>query len=177
MDEAAWIQQARKGDVGAFGHLVRAYQTPVYNLTYRMLGDRMEAEDAAQETFLRVFSSLEQYDPNRSFRTWLLSIAAHHCIDRLRRRKPVLSLDQVAPPADLQGPETALVRLEARERVQRLLMTLAPVDRAALTLRYWYDCSYAEIAEVMGMTVGAVKSRLHRARRALARTLEETDAL
>jgi RNA polymerase sigma-70 factor (ECF subfamily) len=173
MDEAAWIQQARAGDVDAFGHLVRLYQTPVYNLACRMLGDRMEAEDAAQETFLRAFRGLNRYDPGRSFRTWLLSIAAHHCIDRIRRRRPVLPLDGLPLGGDGEGPEAALERREAQERVQQLLMALPPVDRAAVTLRYWYDCSYEEIAGMLDLTVSAVRSRLHRARRTLARTLRE----
>ena len=173
MDEAAWIQRARAGDVDAFGHLVRLYQTPVYNLAYRMLGDRMEAEDAAQETFLRAFKSLDRYDPARPFRTWLLSIAAHHCVDRLRRRRPTLPLDGLALGGGGGRPEAALVRLEVQEQVQRLLATLSPTDRAAVTLRYWYDCSYEEIAGMLSLTVSAVKSRLHRARRAMAQALAE----
>lgn len=174
MDETGWIQRAREGDVGAFGRLVQTYQTPVYNLACRMLGDRMEAEDAAQETFLRAFRSLNRYDPGRPFLTWLLSIAAHHCIDRLRRRRPALPLDSLPLGSDGEDPEAALERREARERVQQLLMALSPVDRAAVTLRYWYDCSYEEIAGMLDLTVSAVKSRLHRARRRLARTLVET---
>jgi len=173
MDEAAWIRQAREGDLTAFGRLVRAYQTPVYNLAYRMLGDRMEAEDAAQETFLRAFENLNRYDMQRSFRTWLLAIAAHHCIDRIRRRRPTVPLDAIAPRSAAWGLEAVLARREAQERVQRMLACLSPTDRATVTLRYWYDCSYDEIAEVLGLTVSAVKSRLHRARRALARRLEE----
>lgn len=79
-DEVTWIQQAQKGDTDAFARLVQRYQTPVYNLAYRMLGERMEAEDAAQETFLRAFRNLSQYDPARPFRNWLLSITAHYCV-------------------------------------------------------------------------------------------------
>jgi len=168
MDEAAWIQQAREGDTGAFGRLVQTYQRPVYNLAYRMLGDRMEAEDAAQEAFLRTYRNLGRYDPERSFRTWLLSITAHHCVDRLRRRRPMVPLEKVPLVADVADPEGTVVQREAQERVQRLLMDLSPTDRAAITLLYWYDCSYVEIAEMLGLTVSAVKSRLHRARRALA---------
>ncbi len=175
MDEATWIQQARGGDVSAFGHLVQLYQTPVYNLACRILGDRMEAEDAAQETFLRAFRSLDRYDPDRPFRTWLLAIAAHHCVDRIRRRRPALSLEAVSLSEERDGPEAALLRLEVRERIQRLLLILSPTDRALVTLRYWYDSSYEEIAEMLGLSVSAVKSRLHRARRALAQALEEAE--
>ena len=180
-DEAEWIRRAREGDQVAFGHLVTAYQTAVYNLAYRMLGDAGEAEDAAQETFLRAYVHLQSYDPRRSFRTWLLSIASHYCIDRLRRRRITwLSLeDEIASPGHLTqpgpDPEAAVIRREREEQIQRLLAALSPTDRAAITLRYWYDCSYEEIAEMLSLTVSAVKSRLHRARRALARMLEEAE--
>jgi RNA polymerase sigma-70 factor (ECF subfamily) len=175
VDESVWIQQARAGNTAAFGHVVRTYQTPVYNLAYRMLGDRMEAEDAAQETFVRVFQKLDQYDPARPLRSWLLAIAANHCVDRLRRRRPTVSLNEALAVRGLPAgnPEVALVEKEGQERIQRLLMELKPVDRALVTLRYWYDCSYEEIAQAVDMTPSAVKSRLHRARGTLALALSE----
>ena len=86
-EEMAWVLQAQKGDDEAFTNLVGMYQKPVYNLCYRMLGEPEAAEDAAQETFLKAYQNLARYDADRSFATWLLSIAAHHCIDRLRRKK------------------------------------------------------------------------------------------
>ena len=86
-EEQAWVTQAQQGSDEAFTKLVETYQTPVFNLCYRMLGEPDLAEDAAQETFLRAFQHLHRYDQKRPFATWLLSIAAHYCIDRLRRRK------------------------------------------------------------------------------------------
>ena len=177
-DEADWIKMARAGDQSAFGRLVVAYQTPVYNLAYRMLGNAAEAEEAAQETFLRAYTHLRSYDPQRAFRSWLLSIASHYCIDRLRRRRITwLPLeDELAMPDSLTshspGPEAAVAQREREEHVQGLLTELSPTDRAAITLRYWYDCSYEEIAETLDLTVSAVKSRLHRARRTLAGTMQ-----
>ena len=85
--EQVWVEQARQGDKQAFSSLVGAYQKPIFNLTFRMLGNAEEAEDAAQETFLRAYASLHQYNPDHKFSTWLLSIANHHCIDRLRKRR------------------------------------------------------------------------------------------
>ena len=85
--EPVWIARAQKGSAEAFTHLVEAYQTPVYNLCSRMLGDAYEAEDAAQETFLRAYQNLKRYDDQRSFSTWLLSIAAHDLLCRLRQWK------------------------------------------------------------------------------------------
>ena len=99
-NETEWIRLAREGDQAAFGRLVVAYQTPVYNLAYRMLGDAGEAEEAAQETFLRAYTHLRSYDPQRPFCSWLLSIGSHYCIDLLRRRRITwLSFeDEIAAP-------------------------------------------------------------------------------
>jgi len=191
-NETEWVRLARAGDQAAFGRLVVAYQTPVYNLAYRMLGNAAEAEEAAQESFLRAYLHLHSYDPQRPFRSWMLSIASHYCIDRLRKRRITwLSFeDEIAAPDEAAGPaaahfvtshspnpEAVVVQQEQEEQIQRLLAALSPTDRAAITLRYWYDYSYEEIAEALNLTVSAVKSRLHRARRSLARMLESTDVV
>jgi len=175
-EEMTWVLQAQQGSDEAFTNLVETYQKHVYNLCYRMLGEPESAEDAAQETFLRAFQHIHRYDRKRPFATWLLSIAAHYCIDRLRRRKfSMASIDQdeeeggfELPDADAPNPESEVVYNEQREQMQGLLKRLDSVDRAAIVLRYWNDCSEAEIAEALNLTVSAVKSRLHRARRELA---------
>jgi len=176
--EHAWIEQALRGNKVAFGHLVRAYERPVYNLAYRMLGNGAEAEDAAQETFLRAYTKLATYQPERKFVNWLLSIASHHCIDRLRRsgRAPQLSLDGPMPPqwetSHEPRPDQVVSQKQEQEQVRSALDTLPAEYRAAVVLRYWYDLSYEEIAEVMSTTESAIKSRLHRARRMLAEQLQ-----
>jgi RNA polymerase sigma-70 factor (ECF subfamily) len=177
-DEQTWVEQAVEGDRAAFGRLVEAYQKPVYNLAYRMLGNPLEAEDAAQEAFVRAYSKLHTYRPERKFSTWLLSITSHHCIDRLRRRRFVwLSLDEPLPPASLASehglPEEAALRGETRDEVRVLLSGLEPTYRAPIVLRYWHELSYSEIADTLGITVAAVKSRLHRARLKMARQAAE----
>ncbi|MBN2387056.1 MAG: sigma-70 family RNA polymerase sigma factor [Anaerolineales bacterium] len=177
-DEKAWVLQAQSGDDEAFTKLVETYQTPVYNLCYRMLGEPEAAEDAAQEAFLKAYQNLTRYDPERSFATWLLSIAAHHCIDRLRRRRfASFSIDGDGddddPPIEIPDrnapdPEAETLRREQQRRLQQLLQTLDPTDRAAMVMRYWHQASEVEIAQALDLTVPAVKSRLHRARKALA---------
>jgi len=167
--ELEWLKLAQRGDRAAFARLVQAYQGPVYNLCYRMLGNAAEAEDATQETFLRVYTKLNTYSQDHKLSSWMLSIASHYCIDRLRRRRgETLSLDEepVAAilPAHEAGPEESALTAEAREAVQAAVNRLDPAYRVPLILRYWHDLSYAEIADVMGLTVQAVKSRLHRAR-------------
>jgi len=100
-----WIEKACHGDDEAFAMLVNTYQTPVYNLCYRMLGEATAAEDAAQETFWRAYQALKRYDPQRSFATWLLSIAAHYCIDQQRKQRAgIFELDEF-PDFDLADPE------------------------------------------------------------------------
>ncbi len=180
-EEMTWILQARQGNDEAFTRLLEQYQTPVYNLCYRMLGEPEQAEDAAQESFLRAYQNMTRYDPQRPFATWLLSISAHHCIDRLRRRRFTLfSLDAERedddrpielPDVHALDPEREAVRRDEQPEVQSALHGLEATDRAAIILRYWYDFSEVEIAESLHLTVSAVKSRLHRARKAVARLL------
>ncbi len=173
--EQLWLDQARRGDREAFGRLVEAYQTPVYNLAYRMLSNRGEAEEAAQEAFIRAFTRLDSYDPAHKFSTWMLSITSNYCIDLLRKRRAVLlSIDEPLPPHEnLQverekAPEAQAVQSEQQETVQQLLAALPEEYRQAVVLRYWYEMSYEEIAAAMDTTVSAIKSRLFRARRQLA---------
>ena len=171
-NESQWLIDAQRGDAQAFSALVEKYQRPVYNLCCRMLGNPQDAEDAAQETFLRAYKAMKRYDRKRSFSTWLLSIAAHYCIDQIRRRRYTLVSVEELPVPDLPdlkpGLESGLSRREEQRRVRALLDVLDPTDRAAVVMYYWYDFSYKEISEALSLTLSAVKSRLHRARRAMA---------
>jgi len=184
-DEKAWVLQAQQGSDEAFTNLVETYQKPIYNLCYRMVGEPEEAEDAAQETFLRAYQNLHRYDPSRSFGTWILSIAAHYCIDRLRKRKFLMfSMDAEnedgssfeLPDLDSPNPEAESVTKEERDRLHLMLKDLDATDRAAVIMRYWYDFSEVEIAKSLKLTVSAVKSRLHRSRRALAGMWQENES-
>ena len=176
--EQRWVQRALAGETSAFSQLVEAYQKPVYNLAYRMLGNSVEAEDAAQETFIRAYTRLETYDPSRKFSSWMLSIASHYCIDLLRRRRVnLLSIDDLPPMVDLSMPRSAhpeqiVVADQVADEVQQLLQTLPPHYRVPVILRYWYDMSYREIAEAMDVTESTIKTRLHRARARLAESAQ-----
>lgn len=172
-----WVIATRDtDDQEAFAEIVYTYQDSVYNLCYRMLGERTEAEDATQDAFIKAYNNLDRYDINRSFKTWLLSITSNHCIDRLRKRRmKFLSLDDPLPGSmQLQltdgqiSPEKRAMQAERSDYINELLEELSPDDRTGVVLKYWYDYSYAEIAEVLDTTESAVKSRLFRARRALA---------
>jgi RNA polymerase sigma-70 factor (ECF subfamily) len=170
--ETTWVVQAQQGDPEAFTRLVETYQRPVYNLCYRMLYDAQDAEDAAQETFLRAFKALRRYDSSRSLMTWLLSIAAHYCIDQIRRRKmAVVSIEELPVPDlpdDVLNVEAKYDRREEQGQVHELIKVLDPTDRALVVMYYWYEFSYDEISHALSLSQSAVKSRLHRARRAMA---------
>jgi RNA polymerase sigma-70 factor (ECF subfamily) len=175
LTERQLVSRARRRDAAAFASLIEQHQTSVHNLCYRLLGDRDEAEDAMQETFLRAYSHLHRYDLNRPFRTWLCAIAHHYCIDQLRRRRLVLLSLEAEPPVEhaaladpAPSPEAEAQRSEQARSLARLLARLSPEGRSVVVLHYWSGLSYQEIADVTGTTVSAVKSRLHRNRATLA---------
>ena len=169
--EAQWIAEAKTGDKEAFSNLVEKYHRPVYSVCYRMLGTPTAAEDAAQEAFIRAYQALDRYDPERSFATWLLSIASNYSIDQLRKKKvTILSMDSekhawLAPPDPGPSPEKAALEKEKQALVQAMLVELNETDRAAGVLQFWHDYSYEEVAETLDLSTSAVKSRLFRARR------------
>ncbi|MBC8078302.1 MAG: sigma-70 family RNA polymerase sigma factor [Chloroflexales bacterium] len=173
-EEAQWIADALGGNQLAFAQLVERYTGAVYNLCYRMLANQQDAEDAAQEIFVRAYTRLSSFDRNRRFSTWLLSIASNYCIDRLRRRRFAwLTLDDVAfwLPSSESGPERSALQHERDDVVQRALQQLPEQYRLVTLLRYWYDMSYNEIAAHTGLTESALKTRLHRARKMLGELL------
>jgi RNA polymerase sigma-70 factor (ECF subfamily) len=167
------LRQSINGDEDSFNQIVESFQKPVFNLCYRMLGNNEAAEDAAQETFWRAYQSIRKYNPDRSFGTWLLSIAAHYCIDQHRKRKlPVMDIDdyvaETAPDHNTPNPEAIALQREHQTQIQELLNELSELDRASIILRYWHECSEEEISQMLNITVNAVKSRLHRTRKKLA---------
>lgn len=170
--EADCVQQILNGNEDAFTDIVEHFQSPVYNLCYRMLGTPQEAEDAAQESFIRAYRYIHRYDSRRPFATWLLSIAAHYCIDQQRKRHLLsVDLDEIIEfgiTDDAPDPEMVVTTGEQSELIQKRLAALPVKDRMVLILRYWYDFSEDEICEALEISKSAVKSRLHRARQHMA---------
>jgi RNA polymerase sigma-70 factor (ECF subfamily) len=174
-EETTLIARANAGDHDAFRALIEHYRGLVYTRAYRMLGDREEAEDAAQETFVRVYRQLARYDAGRRFSTWVLAIATHHCIDQLRRRQPPpVPLEGIALWARAReaGPEREALDRETRDELQLLLRRLPERHRAVLVLRYWQGLSGAEIAAVLRVQEGTARTRLYQARKALGALLK-----
>lgn len=170
------VHRTLAGDQEAFANLVEKYKDPVFNVAYRMLGNASEAEDVAQEAFVRAYTQLRTYKESHRFSTWLLSITSHLAIDQLRRRRflalPLENVPFLEWIADAgTGPEQAALNVETSDEMQRVLSALPPKYRAVLVLRYWHDFSYEEIAQTLQLTPALVKARLHRARELMARTM------
>jgi RNA polymerase sigma-70 factor, ECF subfamily len=175
VEDEVLVRRVLSKDRDAFALLVDKYKAAVYNHCYRRLHSPEEAEDAAQEVFLRAYNQMHTYQFGRRFSSWLLSIAAHYCIDLLRRRRPVVDLESIAfwKSSDQPEPEELAMTEETRDEVRELLRKLPDKYASVVALRYWQDMSYQEIAEVTNLSVGTVKTRLFRARELLAKELEK----
>ncbi len=184
MDEKKWLKQAADGDPKAFEQLVVKYQTPIYNFCLRIVGNSEDAADMTQETFLKVWRSLDSFHGESAFSTWLFRLASNTCLDYLRslKRKPVLPLtvadadgeEQTMDVADeAPSPEDSLIIKEERSALQEAMGSLDAEQRQILTLRVVNDLSYTEIAQVLNLKEGTVKSRLARAREHLRKKLEK----
>lgn len=178
-EDIALVRRTLTGDQQAFAALVEKYKDSVFNVAYRMLGNPSEAEDVAQEAFVRAYTQLHTYKDTHRFSTWLLSIASHLSIDQLRRRRflalPLENVPFLEWIADVGvGPEESALAVEASDEMQRVLSVLPAKYRAVLILRYWHDLSYEEIAEALHLTPPLVKARLHRARELVARSMKAT---
>jgi RNA polymerase sigma-70 factor (ECF subfamily) len=173
-DEQALIRDAQRGHLDAFNELVLLYQNQAYNVAYRIMGDSDSAEDATQEAFISAFRAISSYRGG-SFRAWLLRIVTNACYDELRRRKrrPTSSLEALyvtdAMPGDpfvngAEGPEGYAQRQDLNRALHAGLQTLPPDQRVVLVLSDVQGYDYREIAEITGVSLGTIKSRLSRAR-------------
>jgi RNA polymerase sigma-70 factor (ECF subfamily) len=174
VDEQRLAERATRGDREAFAELVRRYQNPVYRLCLRYGAE--EAQDLAQETFMRAFVHRERFDVTRPVLPWLLTIARRLCIDRIRKHKPVLaSDDQPLDPADERpDAESALATREQLGQLKQAHSKLADGPREAIALYHWEGLSYDEIAKILGVPIGTVMTWLHRGRAQLRKALEES---
>lgn len=176
------IKQVLKGDQNAFSEIVEIYKDKVFQICYRMLGNRHEAEDISQEAFMRAFANIQSFNIQMKFSTWLYRIATNLCIDRIRKKKPDYFLDaevagtdgltmysQIA--ADTVLPEEELEALELQETIQAEIVKLPEKYRSAIVLKYVEELSLKEISAILDLPIGTVKTRIHRGREALRNQL------
>ncbi len=179
-EDSILVQRCLKGDQQAFAQLLRKYQQGVYNLCFRLISDPEIAQDLAQESFVKVFNALNQYDADFKFSSWLYRIAKNHCYDYLRKKKPAqISLDDDGDSDNrpLQVADQSLridqtMERQQRDRVIQQTIAALPLEsRAVIVLRHLHDKSYEEMAEILNEPVGTIKARVHRARKKLGELL------
>jgi RNA polymerase sigma-70 factor, ECF subfamily len=174
--EEQCIRSAQEGDPAAFRELIEIYARAVWRVVHVLVADSTLAEDAVQETWLDVWRALPQFDTSRPFRPWLLTIAANRCHKTMRRRAlPIIALDspEALNLADEQDVSAELVRKETSAELTALLAALPQMQRRILQLRYYASLDLTEIALVLNVPLGTVKSRLHRAIQMVRARLEE----
>jgi RNA polymerase sigma-70 factor (ECF subfamily) len=183
--DAALMLRVKRGDDAAFEELVDKYKQPVMNLVYRILRDATEAEDLAQNVFLQVYKSAHRYEVTARFSTWLFTIARNLCLNEIRRRSrhPADSLEQTHPESDEQPvrqfedqktalPTETLLNQELEQKIEQAVAELPEQQRTAILLCRRDDLSYEEIAKVLGCSLSATKSLIHRGRETLKQKLK-----
>lgn len=180
-DEQRIIRQAQAGDTVAFATLVEKYGQLVFNLALRTLHDPQEAEDIAQETFVRAWRALPRFRAEAQFSTWLYRITVNLCYNRLPHLKQELAImdadEATGLPDERQTMESSLVMVELIAQVQTAVINLPDSYRLLITLRHIHDLSYQEIAEVTNLPLGSVKTGIFRARRLLRQALQSYEEL
>lgn len=178
-NDADTVQVVLQGDKDSYALLVSAYGESIINYLARMTGNRYEAEELAQETFVRAYFALHSYKPQFKFSTWLFKIATNLCINYLKKRQRLVHVDDfqdedgqsawVMPDTrSYSDPAAAVEQLELQQQIQQGINQLAPAYRTVVILRHVHGLSYQEIAEVTELPIGTVKSRLGRGRSKLA---------
>jgi RNA polymerase sigma-70 factor (ECF subfamily) len=178
VDLNAIIRECLEGRQGAWETLMNTYAKRVFNMAYQFCGSREEAEDLTQEIFLKLYNALAKFDFQRNFTAWLLTLTKNYLIDEYRRTKWERTQrdefdERVLSQTSLAGPEESLVRKESRAIIWEGLNRLSSEMRMAVILRDLQGRSYEEMAEILGLPLGTVKSRVNRARLALAEVLKE----
>jgi RNA polymerase sigma-70 factor, ECF subfamily len=173
LEDNELVLRTLDGDVRSYEELVRRYERLVGRVLYPYARREISVEDLVQETFLRAYDRLETFNPDYRFKTWLLAIANNLGVDTLRRRKEIVEFNPETHASVVRGPEAEALDADRSRSVQEAVATLPEAYSVPLVLRYSEGMSYAEIAEVLDITVSAVKSRLFRARKMLGERLEE----
>jgi len=169
--ENALVTECQQGNRQALGTLVNEYQKPVYNAVYRMLGNADEAADVTQTAFLKALENIDRFDPKFRFFSWIYRIGLNEAIDELKRRKRLEPMTET-PAADTPRPQDQVATSQATDQVQAALMEIKEDLREVLVLRYFTECSYHQIGEILELPDKTVKSRLFSARQQLKTQLE-----
>jgi RNA polymerase sigma-70 factor (ECF subfamily) len=173
--DEALFRRVQTGKRDAFAALVERYQSRAFGVALRILGRRQDAEDAVQQAFLRLYEARGRYDPKWRLSTWFYRILTNTCVDELRRRRPLIPLEEW-DGSSVERPDRTLERSEREQLLQSALATIPPEARTVLTLYYGDGRSYQEIGAIRGVSVNTVKTHLRRGRLALRRALRARGA-
>ena len=178
------IELFKKGKEEAFEEIVRRYQKKVYNTTYRIMGNPEDASDLAQEAFIRIYRSLRNFQGKSSFSTWLFTVTTNVCRDELRKRQRRLKVQSLSEPIEFEdgnvereiadesmAPEVISLHRELTDEIQAVIEALPDEQKEAIVLRELQGFSYEEIAEITGVSLGTVKSRISRGRQNMKKEL------
>ncbi len=171
--ELELIQRALHGDTGAWGEIVRRYKDAVFGIAIGILGNPADAEDATHDAFIRAYEGLHTFHLDKKFSTWIFAVTANVCKNKLRRERIFTPLKYISRLTKGSDPAQQLAQQERTQIIRDAIDQLGPAYRAPLVLRYYADLDYKEIAEVLGLPEGTVKTRLHRAKAQLKRILEQ----
>jgi len=175
--EQALFKKVKKGDLDAYGAIIQDYQSSVFNVCYRILGNRQEAEDLTQEAFLRAYKQISRYDQGRPFGPWMRTLAANLCYNHLKRarlkRVPLEDERDTVKDDPKHGPEGTLEINQEHQALYQAIWKLPETQRIAMELRHFQGLSYQEMAEAMKLPLNTVRSHLYRGRQNLAELLEE----
>lgn len=175
IEETGFIKAVLEGDTESFRLLIQRYQKPVIRMIANLINDRHICEDIAQEVFLAAYKKLPSFDPARSsFSTWLFTIARNKSINAMKKRK-ILSVSNPPENPDFSEPADSLIRNELFVKLDQALMSLSPKYKRALILAEFENLSYEQIAQIEGIRIGTVKSRINRAKNRLRSALERID--
>lgn len=169
-EDAQLVGRAQRGDRKSFSELVRRHQVTVYRVCYRILGNHQDAEDAAQEAFIRAYSKLESFHGRSAFKTWMTRLAVNVSLNELERRRWTAPLTE-EHESRAPRPDAEVIRAEAATELQAALQRIAPNHRAAVVLRDLEGMSYREIAEHLEIPDGTAKGWVHRGRQQLKELL------
>lgn len=180
--DAHLVRQTLAGQPAQYRLIVERHQQAVFNAAYRLLGHREEAADMAQETFLRAYRALDSFQTDKPLAPWLCRIAINLSLNRLKRRRPTVSLDDEQLgleeaafdiPDSAAEPQAQMLRHEQQQTLRQAILALPPEQRAVIELRHFQEQSYEEIADSLGLSLANVKSRLFRGRKKLRQILEK----
>lgn len=173
VEERQWIQEIIAGNAQAYVHIIDKYKNPLYGMILRMTKNTHDAEDLAQEVFIKVYEQLHKYQRTGSFSSWFYRVAMNHCIDHFRKKRFASTEIEEWLMIEEQHPESIYLKKEKHLVLEKLIATLPKDERLVILLRYRQELSYQEISDITQLSMSTIRNKLHRAKQKMRRTINE----